>query len=112
MPDHTRVQRVAHRGNAWGRRENTVAAFESAAAIGCDWLEVDVRTTRDSRVVVVHDATLARLWRHPAAVSDLDIDFIAEHYKRHELEQIAEEVGAELVLLEDVKETEIYKEKP
>ncbi len=47
-----------------------------------------------------------------AAVSDLDIDFIAEHYKRHELEQIAGEVGAELVLLDDVKETEIYKEKP
>lgn len=67
------VLRVAHRGNTWGRRENTLAAFESAAAIGCDWLEVDVRTTRDDQVVVVHDATLARLWRHPAAVAHLDL---------------------------------------
>ncbi|HOO73636.1 MAG TPA: hypothetical protein PK926_17885 [Spirochaetota bacterium] len=47
-----------------------------------------------------------------AAVSDLDIDFIAEHFRKNELEQIAAEVGAELVLLEDIKETEHYKEKP
>ncbi len=68
-----RVLRVAHRGNPWGRLENTVAAFESAAAIGCDWLEVDVRTTRDGHVAVIHDATLTRIWRQPAAVSDLDL---------------------------------------
>jgi fructose-1,6-bisphosphatase/inositol monophosphatase family enzyme/glycerophosphoryl diester phosphodiesterase len=97
MPDHTRVQRVAHRGNAWGRRENTVAAFESAAAIGCDWLEVDVRTTRDSRVVVVHDATLARLWRHPAAVSDLDL---------HEVRSLGL-TGTRIPLLEEVLDVAI-----
>lgn len=68
-----RVLRVAHRGNTWGRRENTVAAFTSAAEIGCDWLEIDVRTTRDGRVVVIHDTTLARLWHTPAAVADLDL---------------------------------------
>ena len=32
-----------------------------------------MRTTRDGKVVVVHDATLSRLWRHPAAVADLDL---------------------------------------
>lgn len=74
MPSRRRrPARVAHRGNTYGRRENTLAAFASAVEIGCDWLEVDVRTTRDGKVVVVHDATLSRLWRHPAAVSDLDL---------------------------------------
>lgn len=68
-----RVLRVAHRGNSWGHRENTLAAFESAAEIGCDWLEIDVRTTRDGRVIVLHDPTLARLWGQPVAVADLDL---------------------------------------
>jgi tRNA(Ile)-lysidine synthase TilS/MesJ len=47
-----------------------------------------------------------------AAVAGLDLDFIAEHFRRHELEQIADEIGAELILLEDVKKTRQYKEKP
>ncbi len=67
------IARIAHRGNSYARRENTLAAFSSAIDAGCDWLEIDVRTTRDGRSVVVHDPTLRRLWGLPAPVSDLDL---------------------------------------
>ncbi len=77
MADRRRVSCVAHRGNAYGRRENTLAAFASAIEIGCDWLHVDVRTTRDERSVALHDATVSRLWHQPAAVADLECHEVA-----------------------------------
>ncbi len=64
--------RVAHRGHPAARRENTLDGFAHALDVGCDWLEVDVRTTRDGRSIALHDATLRRLWGLPAAVGDLD----------------------------------------
>jgi len=62
MTSSRRVSRIAHRGNSYASLENTLDAFASAMEIGCDWLELDVRTTRDGRVVVLHDETLWRLW--------------------------------------------------
>ena len=47
---------VAHRGASVGRRENTVEAFEEAAAQGADWVEMDVRLSADGVLVVHHDA--------------------------------------------------------
>ncbi|XP_037982403.1 lysophospholipase D GDPD3-like [Motacilla alba alba] len=51
---------VAHRGGAGERIENTMEAFENAVSEGCDWLELDVRRTRDGVVVVCHDRELSR----------------------------------------------------
>ena len=41
--------------------ENTFAAFDLALRAGCDGFEFDVRCTRDSELVVVHDARLCGL---------------------------------------------------
>lgn len=50
---------IAHRGASKAFPENTIAAFEGAAALGADWVEFDVRRTADPlRVVVHHDAVL------------------------------------------------------
>lgn len=51
---------VAHRGASAIAPENTIAAFRAASTAGADMYELDVRQTRDRRLVVVHDATLAR----------------------------------------------------
>lgn len=50
---------VAHRGDR-AYTENTVAAFRSAIRAGADAIETDVRTTRDHRLVLMHDSTLGR----------------------------------------------------
>jgi len=44
------------------------------------------------------------------AVYDVNLTFIPEHFKKTELEKIALEVGAELILLDSEKETNKYKE--
>ncbi|MFE1327613.1 glycerophosphodiester phosphodiesterase [Streptomyces sp. NPDC058741] len=56
------VTAVAHRGDPYRYRENTVASLRSALARGADAVEIDVRLTRDGVPVLLHDATLKRLW--------------------------------------------------
>jgi len=52
---------IAHRGGAGLAPENTLAAFENAVfQWGADMLEMDVRSTRDGEVVVIHDETVDR----------------------------------------------------
>jgi glycerophosphoryl diester phosphodiesterase len=50
----------AHRGGAALAPENTLAAFVNGVALGADGIELDVRASRDGRVVVHHDETLDR----------------------------------------------------
>ena len=50
----------AHRGGSALAPENTLAAFENAVALHADGVELDVRASRDGRVVVHHDSTLDR----------------------------------------------------
>lgn len=51
---------IAHRGGAGLWPENTLYAFERAARMGADVMELDVRLTADGALVVVHDATVER----------------------------------------------------
>ena len=51
---------IAHRGNSSEYPENTLPAFESAAALKADLTELDYHTTADGIPVVLHDKTLDR----------------------------------------------------
>jgi glycerophosphoryl diester phosphodiesterase len=50
---------IAHRGASAVERENTLAAFRAAIALGADAIELDVRRTADAALVVHHDPSLA-----------------------------------------------------
>ncbi|MDO0925488.1 glycerophosphodiester phosphodiesterase [Streptomyces sp. TG1A-8] len=56
------VTAVAHRGDPYRFRENTVDSLRSALDRGADAVEIDVRLTRDGVPVLLHDETLKRLW--------------------------------------------------
>jgi glycerophosphoryl diester phosphodiesterase len=51
---------IAHRGASRAERENTIAAFEAAVAMGADGIELDVRRTADGLLAVHHDAITSR----------------------------------------------------
>ena len=51
---------IAHRGASAHAPENTVAAFETAVALGSEEVELDVRFSGDGEVVVFHDHELQR----------------------------------------------------
>ncbi|MFF7990951.1 glycerophosphodiester phosphodiesterase [Kitasatospora xanthocidica] len=63
-----RVRAVAHRGDPYRHRENTLPSVESALAAGADAVEVDVQLTRDKVPVLLHDRTLERLWGDPRSI--------------------------------------------
>ncbi|MFF7771053.1 glycerophosphodiester phosphodiesterase [Streptomyces massasporeus] len=65
---------VAHRGDPYRVRENTVASLRSALHRGADAVEIDVRLTRDGVPVLLHDATLKRLWEHERPVNALSFE--------------------------------------
>ena len=46
---------IAHRGASGYKPENTIEAFETAVAMGADYVELDVQETSDDKLVVWHD---------------------------------------------------------
>jgi glycerophosphoryl diester phosphodiesterase len=64
------VLNIAHRGGALVSPENTRFAFESALReFQCDMLELDVRSSIDDEVVVIHDASVDRTTNGSGEVS-------------------------------------------
>ncbi len=62
---------VAHRGAMLERPENTIAAIERAIEAGATAVEIDIRTSRDGRLVLMHDAKVDRTTDGTGRVSDL-----------------------------------------
>ncbi len=58
--DNSRPLVFAHRGGGGLYPENTLEAFKYSAQMGVDVLELDVHSTSDGALVVIHDATLDR----------------------------------------------------
>lgn len=66
----------AHRGANRQFPENTLAAFNRAAELGADGIELDVSLTRDGRVVVMHDNTVDRTTDGHGEICDFTWDEI------------------------------------
>ncbi|MGK4585127.1 glycerophosphodiester phosphodiesterase [Kitasatospora sp. HPMI-4] len=73
-PSSRPVLAVAHRGDPYRHRENTLASVESALAAGADAVEVDVQLTRDGVPVLLHDRTLDRLWGDPRRIGSVTLE--------------------------------------
>lgn len=69
---------VAHRGDPYRFRENTLASLRSALDRGADAVEIDVRLTRDGVPVLLHDDTLKRLWEVDRPLSALTASQVTE----------------------------------
>ena len=52
---------TAHRGNSGEFPENTLPAFQGGIDVGADWIELDIRRTKDGQLVVIHDETTKRV---------------------------------------------------
>ncbi len=63
----------AHRGGGGLYPENTLGAFEYSAKMGVDALELDVHSTADGTLVVMHDGSVDRTTNGRGKVSDLTL---------------------------------------
>jgi glycerophosphoryl diester phosphodiesterase len=65
------VMMSCHRGANRYAPENTLPAIRIAVALGADFVEIDIRTTRDGKFVLMHDATVNRTTNGKGRVNDL-----------------------------------------
>lgn len=61
----------AHRGASVTHPENTLPAFREAIRLGAHMIEFDVRMTKDSEPVIMHDATVDRTTNGSGKVCEL-----------------------------------------
>lgn len=64
---------IAHRGAHTRTHENSLSAIEAAIEAGVDYVELDVRRTRDGTPVLLHDGTLDRTTTGTGRLADLDL---------------------------------------
>ncbi|MFI2645066.1 glycerophosphodiester phosphodiesterase [Streptomyces sp. NPDC018610] len=72
------VTAVAHRGDPYRFRENTIDSLRSALDRGADAVEIDVRLTRDGVPVLLHDDSLKRLWAHDRPLRSLTAEEVRD----------------------------------
>jgi glycerophosphoryl diester phosphodiesterase len=69
----TKVDVIAHRGEHIECPENTMPAIEKAIALGVDWVELDVRTTKDGHFVLMHNSSVDATTDGKGEVADLTL---------------------------------------
>ena len=57
-PRNGGVYVLCHRGAHEDRPENTLAAYQRGIDLGADYVEIDLRTTKDGEIVSVHNGTV------------------------------------------------------
>jgi glycerophosphoryl diester phosphodiesterase len=67
---------IAHRGAHREAPENTLASLEKAIEIGCDYVELDVRRTKDGALVIMHDSSVNRMTNGKGQIADLTLEEI------------------------------------
>lgn len=73
---------VAHRGDWRNAPENSLPAILSCIRMGCDIVEIDVRLSKDSVPILIHDATLDRTTTGKGKVSDFTLKELKKLYLR------------------------------
>ena len=69
---------IAHRGSHLVKPENTLAAIEAAIHEGADYVEVDLRTTKDGHLMLCHDDKVDRTTNGKGLVKELNWADVAQ----------------------------------
>lgn len=73
-PNSEYVVVISHRGDWRNHPENTIPAIESIINMGVDMMELDVKMTKDSVLVLSHDKTIDRMTDGEGFVKDFTYD--------------------------------------
>ncbi|NBC02510.1 MAG: hypothetical protein GVY20_02280 [Bacteroidetes bacterium] len=102
---------IAHRGGVVDeqRAENSASAIEEAIQRGYRMLEVDLRMSRDGKIVVHHDPTFDSDYGHPGAVAEMTWSEIKELRSKKDghrpllFEEVAQKSAGRVGLMLDIK---------
>jgi len=68
------VSYIAHRGESFSAPENTLASIKLAWINNADGIEIDVRLSKDNKIVVIHDGSTKRTTGVPGRVKSLSLE--------------------------------------
>lgn len=110
------TQLIAHRGASAERPECTIASIRRSIEVKATAVEVDVRTSRDGKLFILHDTTLDRTTNGTGPASELTLaqlqkldagSFFAPEYRDERIPSLQEAAAAcrgKIDLLLDLKE--------
>jgi len=78
---------IGHRGTRI-LDENTIYAFNKALKYGADYIEFDVRKTKDNKLIIIHDASLERTTKGSGLIQNLTYDEISRYKTKINNEKI------------------------
>jgi len=84
--------KIGHRGAKAYEPENTLLSFKKALELGVNAIELDVRRTKDGKIVVIHDAKVDRTTNGKGLVSELTLK---------EIKKLSTEKGEKIPTLEE-----------
>ena len=73
-PNSDYVVVASHRGDWRNYPENSIPAIESVIRMGVDIMELDVKMTKDSVLILMHDKTIDRMTNGKGRVCDMTYD--------------------------------------
>ena len=73
LDNQKNILNIAHRGGLGLSPENTIVSFQRAIKEGADILELDIRSTSDSMLVLLHDETVDRTTNGKGKISELTL---------------------------------------
>ncbi len=65
---------IAHRGASNIAPEHTIASYKKAVELGTDYIEIDLRMTKDHQLVALHDETIDRTTNGKGVVSEYTLE--------------------------------------
>ncbi|MBU4534611.1 MAG: hypothetical protein KKF16_02005 [Euryarchaeota archaeon] len=67
---------IAHRGASNLKPENTLESIKKAMELNADWIEIDIRITKDQNPVIIHDPQVNRTTNGQGLVKEMNISEI------------------------------------
>ena len=86
---------IAHRGASAYEPENTLRSVKKALELSADMVEVDVRTSRDGHIMIMHDVVVDRTTNGKGYVKDMTLK---------ELKKLDAGLGERIPTLQEVAE--------
>ncbi len=107
--------KIGHRGARAYEPENTLSSFRKAIELGANAVELDVRKTKDGKLVVIHNADVNKTTNGEGAVNELTLEQIQklvtdkdEHIPT--LDDVLDSVGKKVKVLVELKEVGTEKQ--
>ncbi len=106
---------TGHRGIPVKAPENTIKGFMEAQKLGADGIELDVRLTKDRKVVVIHDAEIDRTSNGTGRVRDYTLEELkqfdfGEGEKIPTLDEVLNTIDPNIIVNIEIKEPDMVKE--